>query len=250
MNTETVLSRELKSNGFTLARSKKHRCYKDLSGRLFVMASTPSDHLASDNSWSQFRRLVPTATKQQDDRPLRATRTKTRLAPMQADVLTPIVTPVVMSKEETKRLRKEERLFARWEAEDHEARRQRGLLRDYFEGVVEIMCDAFWKEWEKHDKSDETYQDSLGLVLASIYAELKTRGFNPTVCVGSVTGDGIPSTSFFLTVHVSGFYLDFIENQLHETSKWLSLDGSATCEVYGELTVKLNKQTGMANFNW
>ena len=70
-------------------------------------------------------------------------------------------------------------------------------------------------------------------------------GFSPKILVGEIKVGGI-ANSFFLSIGVSGFFWDAIENEVYETPTWPSIDGDgATFELYGELKVERNKHTGM-----
>jgi predicted RNA binding protein YcfA (HicA-like mRNA interferase family) len=57
MSTVNV-ERVLVEQGFNLVRQRKHRVYRRCDGKTFVMASTPSDRRASQNSLSNLARLL------------------------------------------------------------------------------------------------------------------------------------------------------------------------------------------------
>jgi hypothetical protein len=48
----------LKAHGAVLARSKRHRVWQFPDGRVFALASTPSDHRAEANQYADLRKLL------------------------------------------------------------------------------------------------------------------------------------------------------------------------------------------------
>lgn len=189
MSVEEALVRSLKDSGFALVRSKKHLCYKDGLGRLFVTASTPSDRLASENSFAAFKKLVPSATKCVDSRPLRSRRTKTRLEPLPVEPT--VVVPALplepmctcgcgLTKSAAKREAKESRLLARWEAEEREAKRQHELLRSAFEKSLWVMHNLFWDDYTQN-KTTKNWRDSMVRAAMDLYSTLKLQYFAPVV---------------------------------------------------------------------
>jgi hypothetical protein len=55
--------RLLREHGFELVRSRKHRVYQDADGRVYVVASTPSDHFAWKNALGTIKRVVAAPPK-------------------------------------------------------------------------------------------------------------------------------------------------------------------------------------------
>ena len=48
----------LKKHNFILVRTKRHKVYRNPTGRIFVVSGSPSDWRASRNSLRDLRRLV------------------------------------------------------------------------------------------------------------------------------------------------------------------------------------------------
>jgi hypothetical protein len=235
MSVVDALQRELKKAAFKRVPSKKHIKYRDDLGRLFVTAATPSDRLAAENAFADFRKLVTTATKYVDPRPLRARRTKTRLEPLPVEPVA--VVPASPTKEELKCAAKEARLLARWEDEEKQRKEARELLRYFYKDVLYLAHILFWEDWEKHGHKPEHYTHDLGLAAGDLYCALKNDGFNPKVMLGELDG----GKGGFLCVLCSGFFLDITENVVRDTPTWK--EHGINFEVFWELPTVYDKKT-------
>jgi hypothetical protein len=71
MNPEQRINELLAEHQFVLDRSRKHRVYRDATGRIFVMAKTPSDRRAYDNALNNLQHILgirPEVSRSQDRR--------------------------------------------------------------------------------------------------------------------------------------------------------------------------------------
>lgn len=208
------LDKALKTHGFALARTKKHRVYKHGDGSTFVLASTTSDVRAEQNAIATFARLVGkrVADLQAPQHPKRSQRPHTKLEPCPqpkpvAPKLEPISPEHLRLEKQLRKLEKRDSKYAAAKARKHTERRKE--LTHVMEVAVKIQEKSGYKPIQTcvecaHYLRYIGYNDVEPVVITAVGAP-----FDPA---GTILG--------YVAVRVGGWYIDVTYQRVWETSRW------------------------------
>jgi hypothetical protein len=211
--SEQELQNRLRAHGFKLARQNKHRVYKNASGNIFVVPSTPSDHRWTANALADLARLC--GSTETDSRPLRARRPHGKLEaaaveslPMEVLPPQPAAEPIPapLSRADQQRLKRWEKHHAQRTAK---LDRQREQLREVARVTFELMEDAGWEP------------DSVCQFTGETYNHIRYgRGFHDVALAVADVLVNNEKRAIAIYVRVNGWILDIFNGVLRESSTW------------------------------
>jgi hypothetical protein len=222
-----TIDRLLDQHGFQLARSRKHRVYKNADGTTFVTASTPSDSRAERNSISDFAKLLGKSIGEltAPAKPKRAARHHSRLEPvtMPEPTPTPIEAPAPPPDIKLERqIRMLEKRQKKYDAAKAVKRAKK----------IERLTWFVTKAHEEYVKLDNGgAKDAQWRVAITLVYALRKMGdpdVEAVVCSSVTDPNAITKTGVFgiAAVRVGSLYLDFLTKSIHETGRWaIAYDG-------------------------
>jgi hypothetical protein len=230
-----------KQHGAVLKRSRKHQIFELPTGANWVIPNTPSDVNGGANALGTLSKLL--GIKRSDLKstaPLRATRAHSKLEPYTFTL------SALPTKEELKAAAKEARRLAKREAQERAEQKHKDLLRITFEPWLWQIHNMFWEDYEAHASLLGHFVPTMKAAVMDLYSTLKLTDFNPSVWIGDMLHKG-KKIGEFLIVRQSGFYLDVLNNEIHDVSEseWYVDEGSMkgiTFSVWGELYTRYSKR--------
>ena len=251
MSVNDNLDGVIRAAGFTLARQRKHRVYKNDAGKTLVVSSTPSDCRSHHNALSQLSRLTgirkhdllnprrrrsgsgahsgssevaihaTLSPEAQPQAPVTVTATP-ELAPAGQQQLPRLARP--MSRAETNLLKR---------LQKHEAQKdvRHAKQRERLETMLSDIAECMYQEWKT--ETEITAAD----VAFTVYEIARHRGFcdcEIMVATERSTQPVQPGRELYI-VRAGRWYLDLFARKVYDVTHWENEYG--TIEVFGALRV-------------
>jgi hypothetical protein len=216
-----TIDRLLDQHGFQLARSRKHRVYKNADGTTFVTASTPSDWRAERNSISDFAKLLGKSIGEltAPAKPKRAARHHSRLEPvtMPEPTPTPIGAPApppdIKLERQIRMLEKRQRKYDATKAVK---------LAKKIERLMWFVNKAHELYVERVEVDRENAQWRVAITLTYVLRKMGDPDVEAVVCSSVTDPDAVNERGVigFAAVRVGSLYLDFLTRAIHKTGRW------------------------------